>query len=220
MADIAFASEVFLTFAAPYLKDCPNALVAHHLKLAARNLQAHPRLRRFHSADQRAGDGRRLRAREPGRRDRGLRGAGGDVREPPHRPDHARACSAPLRRHLESTLTPEPECYLLDDEDTLRLLPTPTLALAAGLKVRAAVQPTMSAAGLLDRLVNRYGDVVGYGALFDLMSIPDRPYSSERGAVKYGSFYNDRATDVQIAVNKRYSDIAETVEFSGLLWGR
>src|SRR3990172_4933056 len=133
MADVTFASEGFITFAKPYLRDCRNDLIAHHLKLAAREF-----LRRTGLWDVAitpinvVGSTAVYAVPAPVANTEIVEFL--EVRYSTRRiwPLDRDEANARYGDDWENTTSAEPNEYVLDDESTIRLVPKPTTSLAAG----------------------------------------------------------------------------------------
>jgi hypothetical protein len=72
--------------------------------------------------------------------------------------------------------------YVLDGNNTIRLVPTPTTTTANLYSVRVAVKPTLAAITLDDVLVNKYRESLISGALGLLFMLPRKPWTDTRMA--------------------------------------
>lgn len=91
--------------------------------------------------------------------------------------------------------TGRPSCYYMPRRGVLRLFPTPDVAAATGLRVRAWFYPADSAAGLDDDEMDANGDAFVDGALSRLMIIPGRPWTDMNLATARGSAFNKAVED-------------------------
>lgn len=67
--------------------------------------------------------------------------------------------------------------YLLDGNNAIRLVPTPTTTIAALYDVRVAVKPLLSATQIDDVVLNKYDEVLVHGALARLYLMPRKPWT-------------------------------------------
>ncbi len=78
----------------------------------------------------------------------------------------------------------QPMNWRMDGLDTLRIDPTPTQSLQAGVYmfIEVATKPSRNASSLDDRLYNDWIEGVVGGAIFRLCSTPDQPYTNPANA--------------------------------------
>lgn len=71
-----------------------------------------------------------------------------------------------------------PSYYVLEENNVLRLVPTPSNTVANALYVRAAVKPIVGTATTVDDLVvNKFGEMLISGAKAHLFMIPRKPWT-------------------------------------------
>lgn len=67
----------------------------------------------------------------------------------------------------------------IDEIYSLTVVPAPDKLVRSGLKVRVALKPTRTATQVPDILFDHYAQSIVYGALGNLLAIPDQPFSNE-----------------------------------------
>lgn len=97
-----------------------------------------------------------------------------------------------------------PNLYTQDDPTVLRLVPTPSERMPAALTYRCAFQPTATAQTLPDILFRRYREAVAAGALYRLLSTPDKPYTNPELAAMHYTRFQDAMTDAGIDQFKNF----------------
>lgn len=90
--------------------------------------------------------------------------------------------------------TDEPPFAMSDDLTTIALIKdeVSTAALVAGLKVTAALKPTVGAATLPDFLKSQYSEAMRYGTLSRLMMMNKKPWTDRGLASEYASMYRSQ----------------------------
>lgn len=76
----------------------------------------------------------------------------------------------------ESAAGTAPQAALLVDPNHIRLFPAPALA-AQSVTIRAAMRPSQNCTSLSPRLFERYADAIAHGALYRLLSTPQKSYT-------------------------------------------
>ena len=210
-----FASESFLTYAAPYLRDCPTPLIAHHLKLASRDFFRLTRIYRLpFSINVVAGQAGYVIAPPAGFEVTAIlevRFEG--LRIKPLTRDEALAT---FGEQWETTQSDSALNFVQADEGQMTLVPVPKNAMTAGLIGRYAAQPTLTGAGIPDAIFNKYAHIIGYGAIADLASIDGKPWTSAANAAKYASMYTTERNGVQVKVDRDFGE--RDVIATGILW--
>jgi hypothetical protein len=74
--------------------------------------------------------------------------------------------------------TGDPVYYTLLSPRSVRVVPTPVLALTSGLKLRYALKPTPTATTVDDTVFEEWHEAIAAGALARLLEIRDKPWTS------------------------------------------
>lgn len=210
-----FNSESFLTYAAPYLRDCPNALIAHHLKLASRDFFRMTRIYRLpFTINVVAGTGTYTIAPPTGYEVTAIVEARfeGEKIDPATRDEAFDLFGA----QWQTTQSESVWRFVQAGEGQLTLVPVPNRAITGGLTGMYAMQPTLAAVGIPDDIFNKYAEIIGYRAIADLSSIDGKPWTSDKNAVKYSGMYTVGRNSVQIKVDRDFGE--RDVFASGILW--
>ena len=67
--------------------------------------------------------------------------------------------------------------FVLDGNNTIRLVPTPSTTVANQYDVRIAVKPSLTATTIDDVVANKYDELLVHGALARLYAIPRKPWT-------------------------------------------
>jgi hypothetical protein len=91
----------------------------------------------------------------------------------------------------ETATVGRPNAFFVKDvlEPVVSLFPTPDMALASGLAIRAAFEPAPTATTLPDRLADYYADALAQGALAYLLVMPGQPFTNPPLGQMYGRLY-------------------------------
>lgn len=209
-----YSSEQFIQFARPYLRDCSNVFIAHHLNLAARRFFRMTRIYRpTFAINVVANTGGYQVVPPAGYEVTALLEVNFDGRQI-HPLTRAEA-----RRHFgeswETDTARDAEKYVQTAEDRLTLVRIPDRAITDGLTGQYAVQPTLLATGIPDDIFNRYGLFIAYGALADLKSMIGKPWAGN-DAVKYATMYQNAEDATRVKVEQDFGE--RDVIASGNLW--
>lgn len=101
--------------------------------------------------------------------------------------------------------------YVLEDNNTIRLVPYPTETIVNKYYVRAAIKPLLTTTTLDDRMVNKYSETLIHGALAKLYAIPRKPWTDLQLAsihdaqfrVKFGQARTEAAEEFQTGVPRK-----------------
>jgi hypothetical protein len=107
--------------------------------------------------------------------------------------------------------------YVLDSNNTIRLVHTPASTTANKYHVRMAVKPLLTSTAISDLIENKYDEYLIHGALSRLYLIPRKPWSDAR----LGAYHRDRfelswpgaRAD---AANEFQTGVARKVQYGGL----
>jgi len=210
-----YNNERFIQFVRPYLKDCSNVFIAHHLNLAARTFFRRTRIYRpaFTPINVVANQAGYTVTAPAGYEVTAILEVNFEGAEIKPR------TRAEARRHFgqswETDTAHSAEAYVQTDEHTLTLVPIPDRSITAGLTGTCAVQPTLLATGIPTEIFNKYGLYIAYGALADLMSMSKKPWSSQ-DAVKYAVLYQNHENETRDKVERDFGD--RDLIASGNLW--
>jgi len=80
--------------------------------------------------------------------------------------------------------------YVLDGNNTMRLVPTPSATTAYLYDARIAVKPLLSATTLDDVLVNKYDELIIHGALGKLYVMPRKTWTDDARAAYHTGLFN------------------------------
>lgn len=106
--------------------------------------------------------------------------------------------------------------YVLDTNNTLRLIPTPS-ATGTTYYARVAVKPTLSATSLDDVLVNKFREAFIHGALGLMFMIPRKPWSDTQMAAFHTGMFNAAMVSAKAeATDEFQTGIVRKVKYGGL----
>jgi len=107
--------------------------------------------------------------------------------------------------------------YVLDGNNAIRFVPTPSTTTAALYNARLAVKPTLSASSISDVLGNKYDEVLVHGALSKLFLIPRKPWTDANLAQFHmGLFRASFAPARTEAAEEFQTGIPRKVKYGGL----
>jgi len=107
--------------------------------------------------------------------------------------------------------------YVLDGNNTLRLVPTPSTTVASLYDVRVAVKPLRTATTLDSVLTNHYDEELIHGALSHLYLIPRKPWTDLNLAQYHqGMFLNSMPRARAEATDEFQVGVARKVKYGGL----
>lgn len=101
-------------------------------------------------------------------------------------------------KHGQLTMTASVHYKLVNSKTELRLAWTPSTDSADALTICVALRPTLSADGLPDRIYSDWREVIVWGTLKVLLSMPAKHWSNPPLANLYNSKYEDRLTECRI----------------------
>lgn len=99
----------------------------------------------------------------------------------------------------------EPTNYTQEAQNTIRLFPTPTKSLRNGLRVRVALRPSLTAAGLEDWVATKYIQELCAGVKAVLMEMSNKPWSNPGDGAKYRALYESAKTRATVDANKSFT---------------
>lgn len=218
MPTTLFLSEEFLTYSKVYLKDCPNAMIALHLKLAAREFFQRTRIWTLDQGGVNvvANQATYAAAGVPtGAEPCGVRRLQFKTKDIGHlNDDELRATYGDDWLNVTNDV---PAHYTLDDEATVRLVPKPTANATAALDIKWALRPSLAATGIDEKYFLRWGPQIGAGAVAKLQRVPDKPYSRPDDTYYQGQF-DAGISDAKWEDEKRHGDREVGIDFRGLVW--
>lgn len=107
--------------------------------------------------------------------------------------------------------------YLLDGNNTLRFVPTPSTTVASLYDVRVAVKPTRSASNFDDVLLNKFDNDLINGALGMLYAVPQKSWSDKSLASYYTvQFMDSIPTARAYAAEEFQTGTPRKVKYGGL----
>ncbi len=107
--------------------------------------------------------------------------------------------------------------FVLEDNNTLRFVYTPSTTVANKYYARVAVKPTLSATAIDDRVVNKYDEVLVDGALGRLLSMPRKPWTDFNLAeFHYINFESEKASARTKASEEFQTGVPRKVKYGGL----
>jgi hypothetical protein len=93
--------------------------------------------------------------------------------------------------------------------DYVRLVPSPTTKLVAGLRLLICLQPTLDCLEVDDALYQRYGEEIGFGARARLKEMAGQPYYDPAGAIPLRAQFNSA---ISMAKAERQRDFNRPVQ--------
>lgn len=112
---------------------------------------------------------------------------------------------------------PNANYYVLDGNNTMRLVPTPSATTAYLYDARIAVKPLRTAAALDDVLLNKYDEYLIHGALGYLYFMPRKPWTDlNQGQYHQAAFMNSWAQARAEAADEFQVGVPRKVKYGGL----
>ncbi len=107
--------------------------------------------------------------------------------------------------------------YVLDGNNTIRLVPTPSVTTASLYDIRLAVKPLRSATALDDVLVNKFDEDLIHGGLAYLYLIPNKPWSDPGMGQYHEARFLDSLPGARAAAADEFqTGVARKVKYGGL----
>lgn len=107
--------------------------------------------------------------------------------------------------------------YVLELNNIIRLVPTPSTSIAGQYNLRVAVKPTLTAAVIDDVVVNKYDEVLIHGALSKLYVMPRKPWTDNNlAAFHMNAFRAAFAPARTEAAEEFQTGIPRKVKYGGL----
>lgn len=107
--------------------------------------------------------------------------------------------------------------FLLDGNDTIRFVPTPSDTIANLYDVRVAVKPLLTATTIDDILANKFREELIHGALGYLYAIPKKPWSDPGLATFHINAFNSGIPAARTAAAEEFqTGVPRKVKYGGL----
>jgi len=107
--------------------------------------------------------------------------------------------------------------YVLDGNNTVRLVPTPAVTTAALYDVRVAVKPLLTATTIDDLLINKFSEPLIHGALAQLYQMPRKPWTDGGLAQFHLALFRDALPGARVEAAEEFqTGIARKVKYGGL----
>jgi len=107
--------------------------------------------------------------------------------------------------------------YVLEDNNEIRLAPTPSETIAALYDVRVAVKPTLSATAIGDVVLNKHDETLVHGALGRLYAIPRKPWTDLNLATYHEGLFRAAIPAARSeAADEFQTGVARRVKYGGL----
>ena len=107
--------------------------------------------------------------------------------------------------------------YVLKENNTIQLVPTPAEAVVDAYYFRAAIKPTLSAIEIDDLLVNKYSEVLIHGAKGYLFATPRKPWTDMKLAQYHTAMFIAAIPDARAeATDEFQTGVARKVKYGGL----
>jgi len=107
--------------------------------------------------------------------------------------------------------------YLLDGNNTVRFVPTPSATAANQYYARVAVKPLLTATTVNDVVVNKYDELIVHGALSRLYSIPRKPWTDDGRAAYHMSLFREGIPRArQEASDEFQTGVPRKVKYGGI----
>ena len=107
--------------------------------------------------------------------------------------------------------------FLLEDNNILRFVYTPSTTVANKYYTRVAVKPTLSAAAVDDRVLNKYDETLVDGALGRLLAMPRKPWTDFALAeFYYVQFESEKQAARTEAAEEFQTGVPRKVKYGGL----
>jgi len=107
--------------------------------------------------------------------------------------------------------------YVLDSNNTIRLVPTPSTTVAAQYDVRVAVKPLLTATEIGDVVANKYDELLVHGALAKLYLIPSKPWTDAKLSTYHQALFLAGFSGARTEAAEEYqTGIPRNVKYGGL----
>ena len=107
--------------------------------------------------------------------------------------------------------------YVINSNNVLRLIPTPSTTTAQLYNVRACVKPTLGASAIDDLLISHYREDFINGALGYLYLIPRKPWTDLKLAQYHKASFVNSWTGARVAATEEFqTGIPRKVKYGGL----
>ena len=107
--------------------------------------------------------------------------------------------------------------YVLESNNTLRLVYTPDTSTADKYYARVAIKPTKAATVLDDLMANKYDEVLVHGTLSRLLTLPRKPWTdASLGEYHRGLFEREFAAARTAAAEEHQTGQPRKVKYGGL----
>ena len=107
--------------------------------------------------------------------------------------------------------------YVLEDNNILRFVYTPSTTIANKYYARVAVKPTLSATAVDDRVLNKYDETLVDGALGRLLAMPRKPWTDYQLAeYHFVQFESEKSSARSKATDEYQTGVARKVKYGGL----
>lgn len=114
--------------------------------------------------------------------------------------------------NYETVSDPNPRGFTQYTQDTLTLVPTPSQAYPAGLTMKLALRPGLTALGVEDWIGQKWIQEISTGAKAMLMAMYGRPWSSPEGAAAYRAQFEAAKTRATIEANRSFTRANSTIQ--------
>ena len=119
--------------------------------------------------------------------------------------------------HPDAASSGIPYKYAMVDRDTMTLFPIPSTAIAGVLKVRATIIPKTTSNGLDAGVAEDYEETIISGALFRLMSMPNKSWTSVKTAEYHGRKFRSEMTMARARIEKGFTDTSLQVDIPNII---
>ena len=112
---------------------------------------------------------------------------------------------------------PDANYYVLDGNNTVRFMPTPSATTAGKYTARVSVKPLLTATTINDVLVNKYSELFIHGALAYLYAVPRKPWTDASLAQYHDLRFRDGLPSARAeAADEFQTGIPRKVKYGGL----
>lgn len=107
--------------------------------------------------------------------------------------------------------------YVLDGNNTIRFIPTPSSTTANLYDVRVSVKPLLTATVIDDVLVNKFSEEIIHGALALLYVIPNKPWTNNGLATYHQLLFSASYASARAeAADEFQTGVGRTVKYGGI----
>lgn len=108
--------------------------------------------------------------------------------------------------------TGEPVAVVQHDTTTINLAPVPDGADTYTLTLNAAVRPTKASTTIEETIIFDNNSAIFHGVLYELMLMPDRPWTNEKTALIHGRHWSHALHAAKARANKGFGQADVTVQ--------